>query len=56
MDMALKLADVAGFEKRRADAKKRGKLAGIGISNTIERAAAQRLRGRRDPLRQVRAR
>jgi carbon-monoxide dehydrogenase large subunit len=40
MDMALKLADVAGFEKRRAEAKKRGKLAGIGLSNTIERAAA----------------
>ena len=34
--------------------KKRGKLRGIGLSNTIERAAAQRLRGRRDPLRQVR--
>jgi carbon-monoxide dehydrogenase large subunit len=40
MDMALKLADVGGFEKRRAEAKKRGKLRGIGISNTIERAAA----------------
>ncbi len=45
MDMALKLADVAGFEKRRAEAKKRGKLAGIGISNTIERAAAQGFEG-----------
>ena len=40
MDMALKLADVAGFEKRRTAARKHGKLAGIGISNTIERAAA----------------
>jgi carbon-monoxide dehydrogenase large subunit len=40
MDMALKLADFAGFEKRRAEAHKRGKLRGIGISNTIERAAA----------------
>ena len=56
MDMALKLADFAGFEQRRAEARKRGKLRGIGLSNTIERAAAQRLRGRRDPLRQVRAR
>ena len=40
MDMALKLADAAGFEARRAEARKRGKLRGIGISNTIERAAA----------------
>jgi carbon-monoxide dehydrogenase large subunit len=40
MDMALALADVRGFEKRRAAARKRGRLAGIGISNTIERAAA----------------
>ncbi|MFL6797241.1 MAG: xanthine dehydrogenase family protein molybdopterin-binding subunit [Xanthobacteraceae bacterium] len=40
MDVALKLADVGGFEKRRAAARKRGKLAGLGISNTIERAAA----------------
>jgi carbon-monoxide dehydrogenase large subunit len=40
MDMALKLADFAGFEHRRAQARKRGKLRGIGISNTIERAAA----------------
>jgi carbon-monoxide dehydrogenase large subunit len=45
MDMALKLADVAGFEKRRAEAKKRGRLAGIGISNTIERAAANGFEG-----------
>jgi carbon-monoxide dehydrogenase large subunit len=40
MDMALKLADRAGFEKRRSESKKNGKLRGIGISNTIERAAA----------------
>ena len=40
MDMALKLADAAGFEKRRAESKKRGKLRGLGMSNTIERAAA----------------
>ena len=40
MDMALELADFAGFERRRAEARKRGKLRGIGISNTIERAAA----------------
>ena len=36
----LKLADFAGFEARRAEAKVRGKLRGIGLSNTIERAAA----------------
>ncbi len=40
MDIALKLADVAGFEKRRTEARKHGKLRGLGISNTIERAAA----------------
>jgi carbon-monoxide dehydrogenase large subunit len=45
MDLALKLADAAGFEKRRSEAKKRGKLAGIGMSNTIERAAAQGFEG-----------
>jgi carbon-monoxide dehydrogenase large subunit len=45
MDLALKLADVAGFEKRRADARRRGKLRGIGLSNTIERAAAQGFEG-----------
>src|SRR5262249_57480177 len=41
MDMALALADFAGFERRRNEARQRGKLRGIGISNTIERAAAQ---------------
>ena len=40
LDMALGLADFAGFEHRRADALRRGKLRGFGISNTIERAAA----------------
>ena len=40
LDMALDLADFAGFEKRRAEARGRGKLRGFGISNTIERAAA----------------
>jgi carbon-monoxide dehydrogenase large subunit len=40
LDLALKLADFTGFEARRAEAKTRGKLRGIGLSNTIERAAA----------------
>jgi aerobic carbon-monoxide dehydrogenase large subunit len=40
MDMALELADVSGFAARRAEARKRGKLRGLGLSNTIERAAA----------------
>jgi carbon-monoxide dehydrogenase large subunit len=40
MDMALELADFRGFERRRAEARKRSKLRGIGLSNTIERAAA----------------
>lgn len=39
MDMALKLGDVAGFEARRKQSRKRGKLRGLGVSNSIERAA-----------------
>jgi aerobic carbon-monoxide dehydrogenase large subunit len=45
MDMALTLADTAGFEGRRAESRKRGKLRGIGLSNTIERAAAAGFEG-----------
>ncbi len=45
MDMALKMADVAGFPKRKAESKKRGKLRGLGMSNTIERAAAASFEG-----------
>jgi aerobic carbon-monoxide dehydrogenase large subunit len=45
MDLALKLGDVAGFEKRRAESRKRGKLRGLGLSNTIERAAAAGFEG-----------
>ncbi|HUH85340.1 MAG TPA: xanthine dehydrogenase family protein molybdopterin-binding subunit [Stellaceae bacterium] len=40
MGAALRLADHAGFAARRADAKRRGKLRGIGIANPIERAAS----------------
>ncbi len=40
MDMALELSDYAGFEARRAQSRERGKLRGIGFSNSIERAAA----------------
>src|SRR5206468_3567402 len=36
MDMALSLADRAGFEKRRTEARQRGKLRGFGIANPIE--------------------
>jgi len=36
MDLALGLADRAGFEKRRAEARQRGKLRGFGIANPIE--------------------
>src|SRR5712691_4252292 len=45
MDLALKLADYSSFETRRAEARKRGKLRGIGISNTIERAGAASFEG-----------
>jgi carbon-monoxide dehydrogenase large subunit len=40
LELALHLADFAGFDRRRAEAKARGRLRGIGLSNTIERAAA----------------
>jgi len=45
MDMALEMANYAGFEQRRQEAESRGKLRGIGISNTIERAAAAGFEG-----------
>jgi carbon-monoxide dehydrogenase large subunit len=45
MDLALELADVKGLARRKAEAKKRGKLLGFGISNTIERAGAPSLEG-----------
>ncbi len=45
MDIALQLADVKGFKTRKAAARKRGRLLGLGISNTIERAAAAGLEG-----------
>jgi aerobic carbon-monoxide dehydrogenase large subunit len=45
MDLALKMADWDGFDKRKAESKKRGKLRGLGMSNTIERAAAASLEG-----------
>ncbi len=36
MDMTLGLADHAGFEKRRLEARTRGKLRGLGVANPIE--------------------
>jgi aerobic carbon-monoxide dehydrogenase large subunit len=36
MDMALALADWDGFSERRAEAKKRGRLRGVGIANYVE--------------------
>jgi carbon-monoxide dehydrogenase large subunit len=39
MDKAMRIGDWAGFPARRAEATKRGRLRGIGISNTIEFAA-----------------
>jgi aerobic carbon-monoxide dehydrogenase large subunit len=45
MEMALRLADVDGFPARREEARRRGKLRGLGISNTIERAAAPSFEG-----------
>jgi aerobic carbon-monoxide dehydrogenase large subunit len=45
MEMALRLADVDGFPARREEARKRNKLRGLGISNTIERAGAPSFEG-----------
>ncbi len=45
LDMALDMADHKGFETRRAEARARGKLRGLGISNTIERAAGPGIEG-----------
>jgi carbon-monoxide dehydrogenase large subunit len=45
MDLALDMADYAGFEARRAEARSRGKLRGIGVSNSIEKAAAPGIEG-----------
>ena len=36
MDLALSLADAAGFDKRRAEARTRGRLRGLGLANAIE--------------------
>jgi carbon-monoxide dehydrogenase large subunit len=41
LDMALDLANYGEFARRRDEAKARGKLRGIGISNTIERAGSE---------------
>jgi aerobic carbon-monoxide dehydrogenase large subunit len=40
IQMATKTADWSGFPTRRAESARRGKLRGIGISSTIERAAS----------------
>ncbi len=45
MDLALALADAKGFEARKAASRKEGKLRGLGLSNTIERAGAASLEG-----------
>jgi carbon-monoxide dehydrogenase large subunit len=40
LERVLTLADVGGFEARREESRRRGKLRGIGIANAIEKAAA----------------
>jgi aerobic carbon-monoxide dehydrogenase large subunit len=45
LQMALRLADIDGFAARRKEARKRGKLRGLGVSNTIERAGAPSYEG-----------
>jgi aerobic carbon-monoxide dehydrogenase large subunit len=36
MDLALRIADTDGFKQRRREARKRGRLLGLGISNYVE--------------------
>src|SRR3954470_15403269 len=36
MDLAMKIADVDGFKQRKREAKKRGRLLGLGLSNYVE--------------------
>ncbi|MSP31783.1 MAG: xanthine dehydrogenase family protein molybdopterin-binding subunit [Pseudolabrys sp.] len=45
MDLTLELADVKGLKARKAQARKRGRLLGFGMSNTIERAGAPSTEG-----------
>src|SRR5437016_6996940 len=45
MEMALSLADHAGFAKRRAQARERGKLRGLGVANAKIGRASCRERG-----------
>jgi aerobic carbon-monoxide dehydrogenase large subunit len=45
MDLALQTADMAGFPARREQSRRDGKLRGLGLSNTIERAAAPSYEG-----------
>jgi carbon-monoxide dehydrogenase large subunit len=45
VDKALKLADVDGFKTRRKEARKRGKLRGLGISCVLEHAGGAPLEG-----------
>ncbi|HUB97267.1 MAG TPA: xanthine dehydrogenase family protein molybdopterin-binding subunit [Stellaceae bacterium] len=40
LDQCLHMADYAGFAKRREEARRRGKLRGIGVSNTLEATAS----------------
>jgi carbon-monoxide dehydrogenase large subunit len=45
MDLALGMADFSGFEARRTAAAKAGKLRGIGMSNSVEKAASPGIEG-----------
>jgi aerobic carbon-monoxide dehydrogenase large subunit len=45
MELAIQAADVKGFDTRKRESAKGGKLRGLGISNTIERAGAASLEG-----------
>ena len=51
MDMALNMAHAKSFEQRRAEAKKRGKLRGLGISQFDRTCRRAGLRGRGNAFR-----
>jgi carbon-monoxide dehydrogenase large subunit len=45
MDMALEMSGYGGFESRRQEAAKAGRLRGIGLSNSVEKAASPGIEG-----------
>ncbi len=53
MDLAMKIADVEGFKQRKREAKKRGRLLGLGIAQ-LRRVLDRRAEGAHRDHREVR--